>query len=144
MTSTRPFTPRERALLEHICSAEHPNAAIARVQLRTALHAGASHGDDLCFDIAVAEGVPAITGAPGPWVSHEIYDSGEFIGWITLEFSEGVMSAVDYTWVSDQLAPELPEPSQLTPAPDPANVPQQRGWRSRLRRWADRRLSKKP
>lgn len=106
----RPLNPAERALLEHVLSADVPGAAELRGQLdRTEVVARWGPGS-VSVDLRVREPVRH-AGASGLLpVGAAVHDeAGEYIGELLVWTDGGAtLSALEYAWVTDEMPRELP------------------------------------
>ncbi|GAA2773149.1 hypothetical protein [Kitasatospora cinereorecta] len=112
----RPLNASERAVLEHILSADFVGAAALRSQLdRTEVVATWGVGSvsvDLRVRGLVQDHAPASTVLP---VDARVHDrSGEYIGEL-LVWAEGgtTLSALEYAWVTDEMPTSLPSVGQI-------------------------------
>lgn len=121
-----PLNPTERALIEHMLSADRRGYATLRAQLPSALHVAHWFPGSPSFDIQVADDAPlysddsTLSGEIGNIVgAHGVYRDGghpvdsEQIGDIFLWVKEGKLAALEYAWTSERMPLMLPAISQL-------------------------------
>ena len=122
---SRPFSPREKQLLQHLAT-QGQNADILMAQIEAARYDGAWFPGSQSFEIATDTDVsPYWSGEDigggrqiGPGctvrVDGSLPDSeSNYIGEVFLWIVDGRLSALEYSWVTEDMPTELPRLDQL-------------------------------
>jgi hypothetical protein len=110
--ATRQLTEQERSVIAHLLSVEFDGVTQLRVQLERAsvLHTWWPKGSP-SFDIKVPADLEAspIVGNMAPIQARVFDDGGRYAGELLLWVTEGKLSALEYSWVTDEPPRRLPE-----------------------------------
>lgn len=111
---SRDLSDREQALLRHLLSADFAGVDKLRAQVAGARVGGRWADGSPSFDIIASVDAPraGIPDGPAP-ITASIVEKGAYIGELILWISNGVVSSLEYAWVTDDPPQELPEPDQV-------------------------------
>jgi hypothetical protein len=118
----RPLSQEELAVLRHILSASFAGAAELRQQLTTATVSGNwEPAGSPSIDIAVPAESPSahIADGPVPVAAQVIDGTGEYLGELLLWVTGGRLSALEYSWITDEPPSHLPALGMIHLAPSP-------------------------
>lgn len=114
--SPRPLTDAEQAILRHILSAPAPGAGELRGQIGAATVSKQWEPEGSpSIDISVpTEAPPAhVADGPVPIAAQVIGQDGDYLGELLVWVTGGRLSALEYSWVTDEPPTRLPDPSQV-------------------------------
>src|ERR1044072_4745006 len=112
----RPLTEEERAVLHHILSARFSGAAELRGQIAAArVTKNWDPAGSPSIDIFVPADSPQAQAPDGPIpAAAEVVDcEGSYIGELIVWISAGRLSALEYSWVTDEPPTRLPQISWI-------------------------------
>lgn len=104
------FSAKEKALLDLLCSGDHPYRELARDQLRVASWGGYQLDECDCFLISVPRlpKTARIRHGGGPFSVADVSRAGEDLGQLDLWVVDGYLHSVDYmTYDDHELMPDL-------------------------------------
>ena len=109
------FSGKEQAILDLLCSGDHPYRGLAREQLRVASWGGYEFDDCDCFLVSVPKLPRAyrIRHGGGPFSVLEVSRDGEALGHLELWVVDGYLHSADYIPFDDH---------ELLPALDDVNL----------------------
>ncbi len=116
----RPLTDAERNVLLHMLSAPFPGAAELRAQI---VHARViknwEPAGSPSIDVFVPAGSPraSIPDGLAPVTAQVIDREGSYLGELLLWVVGGKISALEYSWVTDESPDQLPETSWIRVSP---------------------------
>lgn len=115
VVSHRPLTAAESDVLHRILSANFPDADTLREQIGDAKVARNWGDNSPSVDIVVPESVKGARLEDGaiPVAAHVTDDSGEYLGELLVWVADGRISALEYSWVTDEPPSELPDPRMI-------------------------------
>src|SRR5215471_17166134 len=108
----RPLSQAELAVLRYIVSAPFPGAAELRRQLEAAkVVRNWEPAGSPSVDIVVPADSPpaALPDGPAPVAAQVIDADGEYLGELLVWITGGRLSALEYSWVTDEPPDRLPE-----------------------------------
>ena len=113
--SYRPLTTAEINVLHRILSAEFIDADRLREQVGDAKVAKNWADNSPSIDIVVPESAERarLEDGPVPVAAHVADDSGEYLGELLIWVTDGRISALEYSWVTDDPPGELPDPRMI-------------------------------
>jgi hypothetical protein len=127
--SSRPLSDAERAILWHILSAPAPGTSELRSQISAATVS--KHWEPVgspSVDISVPAETPLahVADGPIPIAAQVIGTGGDYLGELLVWVTGGRISALEYSWVTDEPPTRLPDPSQIqlsvqAAAPEPGS-----------------------
>ncbi len=111
----RALTAEEVALLEYLLHKQTPHADVLRAQIPLTSVLGTWVAGSASVNLSVAaEAVPApLRDGPIPGEVWAYAEDGSTLGTVLLWVVDGVLSAVEYGWVTDDPPAELPPVSSL-------------------------------
>lgn len=111
----RPLTAHEVALLEYLLRKDTPHAEVLRAQIPFTSVLGTWVAGSASLNLSVAaEAVPApLRDGPVPGEVWAHAEDGSTLGTVLLWVVDGVLSAVEYGWVTDDPPASLPPVSAL-------------------------------
>lgn len=114
--TTRPLTGPERQVIEHLLAVPFEGVEQLRAQVAQAEVRG---GDAAGLQLEVPLSAPSSPRRDGPVpVTAAVYDpSGTYLGELLLWVSRGVLSLLEYAWVTDAPPTELPPVAAIRVAP---------------------------
>jgi hypothetical protein len=112
----RPLTELERRVVIHLLSADFVGVAELRGQLSVARVAdGWKPEGSPSFDIWLPPDVQrsSCRGQLAPIEAHVVSTDGSYLGEIMLWLADGKLSALEYSWVTDDPPTALPDPADI-------------------------------
>jgi hypothetical protein len=112
----RPLTDLERRVLDHLLSVDFTGVSELREQLSKARVAGNWKPDGSpSFDIQLPPDVPSSSfqGSLAPIAAHVSSAEEPYIGELILWITGGKLSALEYSWITDNPPTALPDPSKI-------------------------------
>lgn len=121
----RPLSEAELAVLNHILSAPFPGAAELRSQLAAATvirnwePAGSPSID---IFVPAAQPTAPVPDGPVPVAAQVLDAAGDYLGELLLWVTDGRISGLEYSWVTDDPPARLPDTRLVRLTPPPANT----------------------
>jgi hypothetical protein len=115
-TGGRPLSDVERRVINHLLSVDFAGVTELREQLRVARVLGNWKPDGSpSFDIWLPPDVPRsiFGGRRAPIEAYVISADESYVGEIMLWLTEGKLSGVEYSWVTDEPPSALPDPVNI-------------------------------
>ncbi len=111
----RPLSPEETALLQYLLRKPTPEVEVLRAQLPLTSVLGTWQEGSASVNLSVAaEAVPAdLPDGPVPGQVWAYAEDGSTLGTVLLWVVDGVLSAVEYGWVTEEPPAHLPPVSRL-------------------------------
>lgn len=112
----RPLTEEERGVLHHILSAPFPGAAELREQIAAArVTKNWDPAGSPSIDIFVPADSPKaqVSDGPIPTAAQVVDAEGSYLGELIVWITGGRLSALEYSWVTDEPPARLPEVSWI-------------------------------
>jgi len=115
-TLGRPLTQAERGVLKKLLSVEFPGAEALREQIEIATVARAWGPESVSIDLCVPgdQNPASVPDGVLPLDAPIADASGEYLGELLVWVSGGLLSALEYAWVSDMPPRELPTPNNFS------------------------------
>lgn len=118
----RPLNEVELAVLRHILSAPFAGAEQLRQQVAAAtVVRNWEPAGSPSVDIAVPAGTPPahLPDGPAPVAAQVVDADGDYLGELLLWVTDGRISGLEYSWITDEAPDRLPETSWIRLSPQP-------------------------